>query len=413
MNLGQGAAAGPVDKAPVVNKIAVVDFGRVWAEVNLDALNYNLGRVRKLAGSRKLLMAVKADAYGHGLREVCQELGDRVDAFGVAGVEEGMSLRSAGVLRTPVLVLSPIPYEDTAELFEHNLTPSVTELDFARRLSKEAVRRNTTIGVHIEVDTGMGRTGVSVSEAFEFVPKVTGLPGVRLEGIFTHFPAADTDIHFTENQLAEYYRLLNELEQDRVEKLIRHAANSAGLLNVSESHLDMIRPGLVIYGILPESYYSGRRSTDLDLIPVMSLRTRVVNLRRIPAGHSISYERNYFTQRDSLVAVISAGYGDGYPYALTNRAQAIIGGGRARVIGNVSMDLTMLDVTDLPGVEIGDPVTLLGTAEGDTIPANQVAAWAETIPYEIICGVSPRVPRVYVRNGKVVKRRNLLNSHEQ
>ncbi len=386
-------------------------YGRIWAEINLDALNYNLDQVRKLAGNRQLMVAVKADAYGHGLREIAGELADRVDWFGVAGVDEGISLRTSGVTDTKILVLSPAPYPQIPDLLDHNLTPSVTEFDFARELSGAAAKRKIEIPVHVEVDTGMGRTGVSVAEAAEFIPRVAGLPGLRVEGVFTHFPVADSDVGFTETQLAEYNGLLVQLKQRGFDSLICHAANSAGLLNVPGSHLDMIRPGLIVYGILPESYHAGRRSTDLDLIPVMSLRSRVVNLREMPAGSSLSYERSFTTGRDSRIAVITAGYGDGYPYSLTNRGEAIIEGRRAPVVGNVCMDLTMLDVTDIPDVAIGDPVTLLGSAEGDTITANELAARAGTIPYEIICRVSPRVPRVYIRKGKVTEVRNLLNNN--
>jgi alanine racemase len=389
-----------------------MDFGRIWAEVNLDALNYNLDQVKKLAGDRKLMVAVKADAYGHGLTEVAAEIQDRVDAFGVAGVEEGINLRRAGITDPGILVLSPAPYEEIPDLFKYNLTPTVTEPEFARLVASEAQNRNLTMPIHVEVDTGMGRTGVGLNEAAGFIRTVADLPGLRLEGVFTHFPTADSDTKFTEIQLAGYRRLLAQLEQDGHDSILRHAANSAGLMNLPESQLDMIRPGLIVYGILPESYRSGRRTTNLDLVPVMSLRSRVVNLRDIPAGNSISYERNFFTERDSRIAIITAGYGDGYPYALTNKGEAIIHGLRVPIVGNVCMDLTMLDVTGLTDVAIGDPVTLMGTDSGSTITANDIAAWADTIPYDIICRVSPRVPRIYIKDGKVTGVRNRLNDNE-
>ena len=392
-------------------------YGRVWAEINLDALNWNLERVRLHVGDRKLMVAVKADAYGHGLREVAAEIADKVDSFGVAGVEEGISLRRDGIASPEIIVLSPAPYDEVDELFEHRLVPTVTEPEFARRLSAAAVARRAELPVHIEVDTGMGRTGIDVEEAAAFTRTVHDLPGLRVAGVFTHFPAADTDIEFTRRQVAAFDHLCADIEAAGITGFTRHAANSAGLMNVPGSHLDMVRPGLIVYGILPESYHSGDRSTGLDLLPVMSLRSRVVNLRRFPAGRSISYERRFTTDRDSTIAIVTAGYGDGYPYALTNRGQAIVGGRRAPVVGNVCMDLTMLDVTDVPDVRIGDPVTLLGSAEGDTITANEVAARAGTIPYEITCEVSPRVPRIYIRQGRIVKVRNLLrntllNDHE-
>ena len=388
-----------------------MDFGRIWAEVNLDALDHNLDRVRRAVGERSLMVAVKADGYGHGLVEVACELKDRVTAFGVAGVEEGIKLRRAGVDEPVILVLSPIPYEEIPDLFAHRLTPTVTESDFADRLSRAARERRLEIDVHVEVDTGMGRTGVGLEEAEPFIRETAARPGLNLKGVFTHFPSADSDILFTETQLAGFFRLVDRLRQDDFPDLLRHSANSAALLNVRESHLDLVRPGLVVYGILPDSYHAGRRRAELDLTPVMSLRSRIVNLRRIPAGRSISYERNYFTTRDSLIAVITAGYGDGYPWGLSPGGRVLVQGRPAPIVGNVCMDLTMLDVTAIPDVRIGDPVTLMGTEANETITANDLATWAHTIPYDIICRISPRVPRIYIKQGRVDHVRSLLNDN--
>ena len=387
-----------------------MDFGRIWAEINLDALNNNLNQVRQQAGSCRLLLAIKADAYGHGLREVAAEIQDRVDVFGVASVDEGASLRLGGIAK-PILVLSPTTYSEVPALFEHHLSASVTEPEFARLLSAEAARRNAKMAVHVEVDTGMGRTGVDVQTAARFIADVANLPGIELEGVFTHFPAADSDLEYSRYQLTAYEKLIVRLDRLGISGYLRHSANTAGFLNLPGSRYDLIRPGLVVYGILPDSYQSGLRSTGLKLAPVMSLRSRVVNLRDIPQGRSVSYERNYFTRRDSRIAVITAGYGDGYPYSLKNRGQVLLAGRRVPVVGNVCMDLTMLDVTDIPDVAIGTTVTLLGSDSGATISANELAAWAETIPYEIICRVSPRVPRVYVKGGKVVQVRTLLDHY--
>jgi len=387
-----------------------MEFGRIWAEINLDALNNNLDEVRRHADTGRFLLAIKADAYGHGLREVAQETADRVDFFGVASTEEGITLRLGGI-KNAILVLSPIPYREIPALFEHKLTPSVTETEFAQRLSAEAVKREASIGLHVEVDTGMGRTGVDEETAAEFVAAVAGLPGLDIDGVFTHFPAADSDLDFTRHQLQLYERVMARLSHLGISSYLRHTANTAGFLNLPGSRYDLIRPGLIVYGILPDSYQSGFRSSELKLTPVMSLRSRIVNLRDIPAGRSLSYERSYFTRRDSRIAVITAGYGDGYPYSLKNRGKAVVRGRRAPIVGNVCMDLTMLDVTDVPDVQIGDVVTLLGSADGDTITANELAGWAETIPYEITCRVSPRVPRVYLRGGKVEKTRTLLDHY--
>ncbi|MEO0078907.1 MAG: alanine racemase [candidate division WOR-3 bacterium] len=388
----------------------LMDHGRIWAEICLDALNRNLDQIRAEVGRCRVMLAIKADAYGHGLREIAEEVQDRVDFFGVAGVDEGVTLRLGGITR-PIIVLSPITYEEIPQLFDHELTPSVTEFDFARLLSKEAVRRSRTLDVHVEIDTGMGRTGVDVRTAASFTRLVSDLPGLVVKGVFTHFPAADSDLEYSRYQLKSYEQLLARINRLGLSGLLRHAANSAGFLNLPGSRYDLIRPGLIVYGILPDSYQSGHRTAKLNLTPVMSLRSRIVNLREMPAGRSISYERSYFTRRPSRIAVITAGYGDGYPYSLKHRGQALVRGHRVPVVGNVCMDLTMLDVTDVPEAAVGDTVTLLGSDNGATITANELATWAETIPYEITCRVSPRVPRVYVRGGSVVKVRTLLDHY--
>ncbi|MBM3314003.1 alanine racemase, partial [candidate division WOR-3 bacterium] len=247
-----------------------MEFGRIWAEVNLDALNDNLNQVRARGGACKVMLAIKADAYGHGLREVAEEVADRVDLFGVASTEEGITLRLGGV-KNKVIVLSPIPYHEIPALFEHRLTPSVTEAEFARRLSAEAMTRGAGIGFHVEIDTGMGRTGVETARAARFVATAAELPGLELEGVFTHFPAADSDLDFARHQLQLYEKLLVRLDRLGFSGFLRHSANSAGLLNLPGSRYDLIRPGLVIYGILPDSYQSGYRTAELKLTPVMSL----------------------------------------------------------------------------------------------------------------------------------------------
>ncbi len=391
------------------SSLGISEIGRVWAEIDLDALKHNIQEVRRAINNRRLLFAIKADAYGHGLQEISSASYRLVDAYGVASVEEGISCRLAGVKDTMVLILSPTPPSAIPLLFEHNLTPTLTEIEFARLLAQEAQTRGTKIDVHIEVDTGMGRTGTALKEALEFISAINRLPGLTITGIFTHFPSADTDIEFTRQQVSEYNQLIEQLAQMGIKGFIRHTANTAGCLNIPESRLDMVRPGLMLYGIMPLSYHFGHRRSELKLKPVMSLRSRIVNLRNFPPGTSISYERTYFTTRPSRIAVISVGYGDGYPYSLSNRGYALLHGQRVPVVGNVSMDLTMVDVTDVPAAKLGDTVTLLGTANGKTICANELALLAGTIPYEITCRVSPRVPRIYIQDGKIVRVKTLLN----
>jgi alanine racemase len=378
---------------------------RIWAEIYLDALDENLMAVKKLLGNKKILLAIKADAYGHGAKEIAVHLDGKVDMFGVASLEEGIDLRTNGKIISPILVLSPIPYSGIDSLFEYNLSPSISEREFAQILTQAAKQREKPIKVHVEVDTGMGRTGLSIDEAVETITQINTGSYLEVEGVFTHFPAADNDFPFTRQQIEKYVNLTESLTKKGVKPIIRHVANSAGFLNFAESYFDMIRPGLIIYGICTNQ----ATQQIASLKPVMSLRTRIVNLRKIPKGNSISYERTYFTKRDSLIAVVTTGYGDGYPWSLSNNAEVLVAGQRAKVVGNVCMDLTMIDVTPIQKVKIGDTVTLIGKDRNDTITVNELAGWAKTIPYEVITRISPRVPRVFIKEEKIQKVRDLLN----
>jgi alanine racemase len=389
-----------------------MDLGRIWAEIDLDALNNNLNSIKQSLGDKKILLAIKADAYGHGAKEIALELQNRVSMLGVAGVEEGISLRYGGV-KTPILILSPIPYFEINALWEYDLLPTISEMDFAQSLYESTKKKGANMHVHIEVDTGMGRTGLDYDKALEQIQQIAAYKSLMIDGIFTHFPAADNDIEFTRQQIGKFNNLCDKLNAVGIKNFLRHSSNSAGFINFPNADFDMIRPGLAVYGIYPKNLMQECRNCYLQ--PVMSLRSRVVNLRFLSQGQSISYDRKYFTKRDSLIAVITAGYGDGFPYAMKN-SEIIINVGnenqvipkRAKIVGTICMDLIMIDVTDIQGVKIGDIVTLMGTSNGETINAYDLAGWANTIPYEITCQISPRVPRVFLKDKKIVSTRNLL-----
>lgn len=389
-----------------------MDFGRIWAEIDLNALRNNLHLIKQTLGDKKVLLAIKADAYGHGAKEIALELQNDVDILGVAGVEEAISLRYGGV-KTPILILSPIPYFEIEMLWEYNLVPTVSEMDFAKSLFQSTTKKGANMHIHIEVDTGMGRTGLDYDSAFEQIQEIANYKSLLIDGIFTHFPSADSDPDFTKQQIGKFQNLCDKLNQSGLSNFLRHASNSAGFFNFPNADFDMIRPGLSIYGINPKSAISNARKISLS--PVMTLRSRVVNLRYISQCQSISYDRKYFTKRDSIIAVITAGYGDGYPYALQNGEVIIHTSNelktqpqRANIVGNICMDLIMLDVTDLHNVKIGDIVTLMGTVNNQTISTYDLAKWANTIPYEITCQISPRVPRVFIKDQKITSIRNLL-----
>jgi len=332
--------------------------------------------------------------------------------LGVAGVEEGISIRYGGV-NTPILVLSPIPYFEIDLLWEYDLIPTVSEMDFAKFLHTSTKEKGANMHIHIEVDTGMGRTGLDYDSAISQIQEIINYKSLIIDGIFTHFPSADCDPEYTQYQINRFNFLCDKLIQSGIKPFLRHASNSSGFLNFVEADFDMIRPGLSVYGINPIQNQN-EQARKIELSPVMSLRSRIVNIRYVPKGNSISYGRKYITSKDSIIAVITAGYGDGYPYTLNN-GEVVIKlweeSKRVKIVGSICMDLVMIDVTNIPAVKIGDIVTLLGTSDDKTISAFELSKWANTIPYEITCRVSPRVPRVYLRGGKVEKTRTLLDHY--
>jgi alanine racemase len=339
---------------------------------------------------RKVLAVVKARAYGHGAVPVARrlvELGAHM--LGAALVEEGAELRAAGIT-APVLVMGPVLPEQAPAVVALRLTPVVFALPYVKALSREAVRAGRTVRVHVKVDTGMGRIGITPEDALPFITEAAGMPGIEVEGLMTHFADADLrDKHFAAVQLDRFESLLHALDVEGVRIPLRHAANSAAVLEYGRALLTMVRPGLMLYGYDPLEGGSGA-----GLRPVLSLVTRVAYLKRVSAGTPVSYGRTYVTRRESLIATIPVGYADGYSRALSNRGEAIVRGRRVPVAGRVCMDMTMLDVTDVPDAAEGDEVVLIGSAGGERITAADVAGKTGTIAYEVLCGISARVPRI-------------------
>jgi alanine racemase len=360
------------------------------ATVDLNALSHNYQEVVRRIGDRKVLAVVKAQAYGHGAIAVSRrfvELGSHM--LGVALVEEGRDLRDAGIT-APILVMAPVFSEQAEVIVNAKLTPVVYTLAIARALSDAAAGAGRTLAVHVKIDTGMGRIGLSPEEAVDFVVAVGKLPGLAVEGIMTHFADADLrDKAFASAQMDRFESLIRLLEAKGISIPLRHAANSAAVLEYDRALLTMVRPGLMLYGYNPlESRVSA------DLRPVLSLVTRVAFLKRVPAGVPISYGRTFVTKRESLIATIPIGYADGYSRGLSNKGEAIVRGVRVAVAGRVCMDMTMLDVTGVPGVAEGDEVVLIGTGGNERITADDIAAKTNTIAYEVLCGISGRVPRI-------------------
>jgi len=401
---------GACDTRGVATRPTMMEFP-TWVEVDLDRFRRNLGAIRAaIGGGRRVLLVVKADAYGHGAVEIARHAIEAgVSMLGVATLHEGIELRSAGV-SAPIVILSPPLHSEVDEILEHRLTPCVGTLEFAERLSHRSAAQQVLSRFHVEVDTGMGRTGIADTEAVEFIARVVTLPNLRLEGVFTHFPDADrgsTDV--TQEQLRRFAEVLRELGLRKIEVPIRHAANSAGLLSVHDSFLDMVRPGILAYGFYPTTEVP--RSVPVE--GIMSFKTRLVQVREHPPGRFISYGRTFRTSRWSRIGVLPVGYGHGYPWTLSNRGQVLVRGKRAPIVGRVTMDLTMVDVTDIEDAAIGDEVVLWGEQGESRIGLDEVAAWAQTIPYDLLCSMGKRVVRVFLERGHPPKVLTLIGERRE
>jgi alanine racemase len=380
-----------------------------WVEIDLDAAKHNIDSVRgRLSPGVRMLLVVKADAYGHGavrLSRLAEECG--VDMLGVATLDEGRELRNAGV-DLPILILSPVLPQELEGALENSLAVTASSYDFVARASETASRAGTRCTVHVEVDTGMGRAGVAQDEAVETIARMRELPGIVLEGVFTHFPASDSDIDFTKDQIGTFTRIVERLEAEGATFRYVHCANSAAILNVPSSHFNLVRPGLLVYGHAPSIVFS----EAIDVAAVMSFKARLVLVRNLPAGASISYGRTFIAPKPIRVGVVPAGYGHGLSHRLSNRGQFLFRGKRAGIVGRVTMDMTMIDLTDFPDARVGEEVVIFGRQDGAEITADEVARWDETLNYEVLCRISKRVPRVYLRSGRIESMKTLLGVRE-
>lgn len=369
---------------------------RTWAEIDLSNLEHNYRALRgMLPRGCRFVGVVKANAYGHGAVPVAKRLEKLgADYLAVACLDEAVQLRQAGI-QTPILMLGPTPAAFARELLEYDLTQSVQDLHAAQELSDAAVQAGGRLKVHIKVDTGMSRLGFlcneeNLSRSAEDVVKAVSLPGIETEGIFTHFANADGDEEYSMRQLTRFLDVIERLAVRGVKFEIRHCAASAAVLNYPCTHLDMVRPGIALYG-----HYPDPSCEDLDgpgLLPVMTVKTRVAAVRELPAGTCISYGCTHTLSRDSRLAVLPIGYADGLDRRLSNQTEMLLHGKRVPVLGRICMDMCMVDVTDLPEAAVGDVATVFGPE----LPLEEKADKLGTIQYELLCGVSPRVPRVYL-----------------
>ena len=361
----------------------------VFAEINLDALRHNYTEIRRhINPASKLCAVVKANAYGHGAIQVAKvAVKCGADFLAVATVGEALELRNAN-FDTPILILSLIPHDAAETVVKNNLTVAVADFELAEKISTAAVKLNTTAKVHLKIETGMGRIGVNPVVAADLAKKISDLPNVELEGLFSHFADADSvDRSFTNRQIQTFKETAARIRLKGVKIKIHHLAESAAILDIPEAHFDMVRAGIISYGLYP----SEEVRKTIKLRPAMKLVTRVVYLKKVSAGVSIGYGREFVAKRDSLIATLPLGYADGYIRAYKN-FHVEINGQLAPVAGRVCMDQTMVDVTDVDGVAVGDEVILFGS---EKISIDDAARHLNTINYEVTCLVSSRVPRKY------------------
>lgn len=373
------------------------NYYRVVASVDLNAIRHNLLEVRsKLHDNTKLMVIIKADAYGHGAVPLAKAIGDsgKIDAYGVAIVEEAVELREAGITQ-PMLILGYTPKEQYDLVVAYDVAQTVFQYEMAVALSEEATRQGKIAKIHIKLDTGMSRIGFTdTKESVEEIKRITALKNVVVEGLFSHFARADeTDKASTINQLERYIQFNHMLEKENIIIPVKHIANSAGIIEFPGAYFNMVRCGIATYGIYPSDMVNQK---EIKLVPAMELKTHVIFVKDVEPGVGISYGATYVTDSKRRIATIPVGYADGYSRNLSNYGKVIIHGQYAPIVGRICMDQFMVDVTDIEDVKQGDLVTLLGKDADAFISAEELAHWSHSFAYELVCTVGKRIPRVYI-----------------
>jgi len=378
------------------------------AEIDLKAIAHNVKELRRITHPKTRLMAVvKANGYGHGVVEVAQcALQNGAAALGVARIEEGIQIRKDGI-RAPILIFGYTPAQLAADLLKFDLTQTICTFASAQAFSQTAASLRKKLKVHLKIDSGMGRLGLLPqdfksdnpaainADAIQETITIASLPGLELEGIFTHFATADSaNKSYADKQIRIFTNYLKQLQRAGLNPPVRHAANSAALIDMPQSHLDMVRPGIALYGLYPSDEV---KKKTVDLKPAMALKTSVVHLKKVPAGFYVSYGITHKTPKPTTIATVPVGYADGLNRLLSSRGQMLVHGRRVPIIGRICMDLTMLDVGDIENVKVGDEVVIFGQQGNETLTVDEMAAALNTINYEIVSTITARVPRVYLR----------------
>lgn len=392
-----------------IRGIAMDFVKRTWAEISLDAVIHNFNEIKnKTGGKAKICCVVKADGYGHGAVEVShiyEELG--ADFFAVSNIDEGIELRDSGI-KLPILILGYTPVKDAARLAEYNISQAVFSADYGKALSAECEKKNVTVKIHIKADTGMSRIGFmcqqfprddcSVKEIYD----TCKLPCLQLEGLFTHFCVSDeTDDgrEFTNTQYQNFIHVKKSLEEMGLNIPVCHCSNSGAIEDYENTYCDMVRAGIILYGLAPSGKLQGR----LNLIPAMTLKTSVAYVKKLKKGASVSYGRTFTAEKDMKIATVPIGYADGFIRSNAADGYMLINGQKAKIVGRICMDQTMLDVTDLDYVEQGDEVIVFGKGVSGEPTADLLAKNTGTINYEVVCLVGKRVPRIYYKNGVITE----------
>ena len=381
---------------------------RTWAEISLDAITHNFREIKRRVGDRKLCCVIKADGYGHGAVELAQlyeELG--ADFFAVSNIDEGIEIRNAGIT-LPILILGYTPVRDAAKLSEYDISQAVFSLEYAKALSQECERADCSCKIHIKADTGMSRIGFMCQEfprddnSIKEICEACELPRLVPEGMFTHFCVSDEGDDgraFTERQYRNFRHVREALEEAGRHIPLCHCSNSGAIEDYEDTYCDMVRAGIILYGLAPSPKLSGK----LDLKPAMTLKTSVAYVKSLKKGATISYGRTFTAEKDMRIATVPIGYADGYVRANAADGYMLVNGQKAKIVGRICMDQTMLDVTDVDYIEQGDEVIVFGAGSHGEPTADSLAKNTDTINYEVVCLVGKRVPRVYYRGGKITE----------
>ena len=377
----------------------------VWAEIDLDAIAYNTKNIKKLIGDKELIAIVKADCYGHGAVDVVPTfLENGASRLAVAMLTEGIELRENNI-NAPIVILGYTPLYLGEELINYDIEQTVYDLDYAKELSEIALSLNKRAKIHIAIDTGMGRIGfLPCNETVKTIAEICNLKGLEVIGIFSHFSTSDEeDKSYTKEQLLKFTKVMENLNAFGIQIPLKHLSNSGAIIDMPETYLNAVRPGIILYGYYPSNEVF---KDNLSIKPALTLKAKISHVKELDKDMYISYGKTFKTNKKTIVATLPIGYGDGYPRSLAENTKIIVNGKFAKILGRICMDQCMIDVTDIENVKTGDEVIILG-AEGDLkFNADDIAGVLGTINYEILCMLKSRIPRVYIKNKEVVKVKN-------